>query len=300
MDSKKDSVNIIKLILIVLAMATVWIAVGNGPVLSDGKESISLVDFKSFYAWSVMVSISLWLVLIKKNANITIGLSILTYIWTWYVVNDLVVKFPQAKLTIGMSFYIFLSSALFLIISLFFNNKKKDVKAETSQQELSNALNNNFDENNLIFTNYINGIKGMPINTPILLVNNISDNTFDLIYNLSNNENDSKTIKYPRGTIKNITYDTRIKMQNANKKVEENESKSVLLSAVMLGGTPLLQFMGNSGFEFLFNSLSNNYDKVNYNAYYEITIETIINNQEDKLVISTETNPEEFINRIIK
>ena len=68
----------------------------------------------------------------------------------------------------------------------------------------------------------------------------------------------------------------------------------------MFGGKPLLHIMGSKGFEFLFNTLSENYDRVDYNTYYEITIDTLINNQEDKLILTTDKNPEEFIKQTSK
>ena len=281
--------------MITLSMITVSIAIGAGPVLVSNKGSVSLLSFESFYIWTIMISISLWEIWVKKNANITIILSILTYIWTWYLANEMIEVITEVKITMTTSFYIYLSSAIFLIMALFFNNKNKEgQKQETTKQN----LNNNLNENNFIFTNFITGIKEIPLNTTILLVNNIPDNSFDLIYNITNNAEDNKIIKCPTMTIKNITYDTRIKMQSTNQKPEENYTKSILLSAVMFGGTPLLQLMGNSGFNFLFNSLSGNYDKVNYNTYYEITIETIINNQDVKLIVTSEINPEEFIKQI--
>ena len=39
----------------------------------------------------------------------------------------------------------------------------------------------NFDEKKIIFANYVSGIKGMPLNTTVLLVNNVPNNSLDLI-----------------------------------------------------------------------------------------------------------------------
>ena len=82
-----------------------------------------------------------------------------------------------------------------------FFRKNKDVN-QKENEPISNDNPNNFNENYLIFTNYVTGIKGMPLYTPILLVNNIPDNSLDIIYNLSNNKDDNKTIKYPMSVIK--------------------------------------------------------------------------------------------------
>ena len=163
--------------------------------------------------------------------------------------------------------YIYYSSALFLIISLFFNIK--NVESNKPQNEtLTNG--DNIDKNNFLFTNIILGFKEIPYYTTILLVNNISDKTLDLIYTIDNNK---QIKKIPLDAIKNITYRDKVKVSNSMKKVEENETKSVLLSAVVFGGNPLMQLAGNSGFNTLFETLSNNYDKVDYNVEYEINIE---------------------------
>ena len=87
-------------------------------------------------------------------------------------------------------------------------------------------------------------------------------------------------------------------MNNFSKKVEDNETKSILLSTVVFGGNPAMLLLGKEGFNSLFNSISNNYDKIDYSAYYEITIDTLINGIETKLVLTSEKNPEQFINQI--
>lgn len=86
--------------------------------------------------------------------------------------------------------------------------------------------------------------------------------------------------------------------KNSNKKIEETETKSMLLSAVVFGYNLLMQLVGNSGFDSLFNSVSNNYNKVSYDTYYEIVIETIINDQDIKWIFHTDTNPEIFIKKL--
>lgn len=228
-------------------------------------------------------------------------MSILTYLWTCYLANQVIILIPTVKISIGIHFYIYLSSSIFLIISLFINNKKEISEKEESsyQQVANNPDNNTFNEDNFIFTNFLMGVKEIPLNTKILLVNNIPDRTLDLIYTVNSNEKASKTIKLPIDTIKNISFDAKIRMQNINKKVEETETESILLSTVVFGGSPLLRLAGNNGFNALFSSLSNNYNKVNYNTYYEITINTLINNQEVKLLFTAEKNPEEFTQRIL-
>ena len=87
-------------------------------------------------------------------------------------------------------------------------------------------------------------------------------------------------------------------MQNNSNKIESNETKSMLLSAVAFGGHPMLQLAGNSAFNSLFDGLSNNYDKINFNSYYEITIEAFINGEEIKFILDTYSNPDIFIKQV--
>ena len=150
-------------------------------------------------------------------------------------------------------------------------------------------------EGNVLFTNFISGVKGIPLNTIMLLIDDTPNKSLNFMYNIDGN----KIMKFPIETIKNITFKSRVRMQNSDKKVEENETKSMLLSAAVFGGNPLMQFAGNSGFNSLFESMSNNYDKVDYDSYYEITIEATINNQDFRIVLTSDTNPEEFINKIL-
>lgn len=204
------------------------------------------------------------------------------------------------QISIGIHFYIYLSSVVFLILSLFFNDKKEiSSNPNDNPQQVTNNSNNELNENYFVFTYFLTGIKEIPLNTIILLVNNKSDNSLDLIYSLNNNDKDSRTIKLPIDSIKDISFVGRVRMQNSNKKIDENETKSALLSAVVFGGSPILQLAGNSGFNSLFNSLSNNYNKVDYNAYYEITIKTSMNNQDLNLILTTDTSPEIFIKKIL-
>ena len=153
-------------------------------------------------------------------------------------------------------------------------------------------------ENNFIFTNYISGIKGMPFDTTILLVNNGVDHTLDFIYNLTNQEQDNQTIKIPINGIADISSRTRVRMQNEESKVVDNTTKSLLFSAVVFGGNPLLQMAGSAGLDRLFGSLSNDYSKVDYQSYFEIRMKATIQNQEFSITLKTEVNPEEFIQKI--
>ena len=177
---------------------------------------------------------------------------------------------------------------------MFLFGKKKEV--EENNEIISN--NNDFNNDDLIFGSFITGIKEIPYNTLILLVNDLPLNSINIIYNTSGIENDNNTFVLPLSNIKNISFTPRVTMQNQPKKPENNETKSILLSAVVFGGNPLIQVLGNNMFNKMFNTMSNNYNKINFNEYFEINIDAVINGENTRLIINTDNSPETFIKQI--
>lgn len=292
-----NSYKTFKILFIILSIIVVAFTLTGYMLTSKEGGAIPLTSFESFYVYVIAIAISLYMVINNKNANIMIFLSLLTYVWTYYLVQQIIEYITDVNIIIEPFFYIYLSSAIFLIISLFFNDKKQINKnISTNFQNPNINIANNLNKNNFIFASFILGLKGIPLNTEVLLVNNVPDNSLDLIYAIDNN---NQTIKLPIGTIKNISYKISMRIQNISKKTESNETKSMLLSAVVFGGNPMLQLAGNSAFKSLFDGISNNYDKVNFNTCYEITIETLIDGQEIKFILNTDTNPEEFTKQIL-
>lgn len=66
----------------------------------------------------------------------------------------------------------------------------------------------------------------------------------------------------------------------------------------MFGGNPLMQYLGNSGFNSLLNSLSINNDRVKLSQEFEIIIEVLIDNNLQRIVLISSNNPKNFINQI--
>ena len=147
----------------------------------------------------------------------------------------------------------------------------------------------------LIFCGLVMGIKGVPFNTEILLVNNIPDSTLDIIYAV---DKVNQTIKIPVSNVKNVSFVSKVRMQNTGKRVESHEMKSALLSAALFGGNPILQMAGTGAINSLFDDLSSNYDKVNFSAYYEMSVEAVVDGIEKEFVFNTDTNPEVFVNQV--
>ena len=296
MSKEKRKINYIKVILLILSFLLVVFST-TGQIIISSKGSVSIMQFESFYLYIVTIIASIYLIINNKNANMPIIIKLLSYLYTYYLVHETIKRVVEVKTTLGISYYIYMISSMFVLLSLFFNNKEKDL---TKENEVNHNVDKEIDKNNFLFTNFLTGLKGIALNTTILLINDNTDKTINMVYKDINNENNNLNIKIPIVNIKDISYISRVKMQNTSKKIEENSTKSALLSAAMFGGSPLLQLAGTTGLNNLFNSLSNNYEKVNYNSYYEITINTVINNIETKLIFTTDNNPEEFINLVNK
>lgn len=295
-NTDSNSYKTLKVLFIIISIIVVAFTLTGYILTSKEGGAVPLTSFESFYVYIITVSISLYMVVNNKNANVMIILTIATYIWTYCLVQQMIKYITDVNIIIEPLFYVYLSSAIFLVISLFFNDKKIDKNVKTNFQNLNNNVADSLDKNNFLFANFILGLKEIPFNTEILLVNNITDNSLDLIYAVDNN---SKTIQLPIEKVKNISYKTSMKMQNISKKTESNETKSMLLSAVVFGGNPMLQLAGNSVFNSIFDDISNNYEKVNFNSYYELVVEILIDGQEIKLTMNTDAYPDNFVKQLL-
>ena len=157
----------------------------------------------------------------------------------------------------------------------------------------------NINENNILFTNFVTGINGIGYDRVVLISKNETDKSLDLIYNTTNDIKDNVTIKLPLSTIKDININTKVGILNHTHKTQENETKGMLLSAAFLGGNPMLQGLGNEAIPKVLDVLSNNYDKVDYDNYYEIIIKTVINGEDVELKFTVDNNPEKFFKDIL-
>jgi len=287
----KNNNNLFSILFLTISVVLVLVCTTQ-PIITSPKGAVSLTSFESFFAYIIAIVISIYMIVNNKKATGILIFSLFTYIWTYFLVYQMIEYITDLTLSIEPIFYLYLSSALFLLFSLFFHINKKT-------NELSNndsPILNNLDKNNFLFTNFVLGTANIPYDTTLLLVNNTIDNTLDLIYNINNN---NQVIKLDKNSIKNIYYKTNITMQNVSKITPLHETKSILLSAVVFGGNPIAQYIGSDVFNDLFDDITNNYDKVNFNTDYEIIIETIINNEEIKFILNTKNNPEKIIKLIL-
>ncbi len=150
-------------------------------------------------------------------------------------------------------------------------------------------------ENDLLFTNYTVGYKGIPFGATALLINNKPNNTLDLMYN---DNGINTTINIQKNDIKNISYSNRPITINSQKQPANYEVENAMLAAALFGGNPILQMTAGDTFNKLQDIFTNNYDKVKFDVEFEIEINCLINNEEKEIVLTSKTNPEEFINSI--
>ncbi len=299
-EKTKSGNNTIKIAFIVISFIVAVFSAFRGYVVTTVEgEVLGLTSLTPFYLYTGCMFIAFYMAKKNKNiiANIMIIISILTYGWTFLFVQYLINKATDIHVIIHPYFYIYLSSAVFLLPALFFNDKKEVIKKveETQEPPISSELAESLNKDNFVFAKFILGLKEIPYNTEALLVNNITDNTLDIIYVLDSN---NQTIKIPISNLKSISSKPSMRMQSTAKKVDDNENKGILLSAVVFGGNPLLQLAGNSLFTNMLDGTTKNYEKVNYNTFYEITLEALINNEETKFMLSSDLNPDKFINLV--
>ena len=279
-----------KLIFILLSFIIVMFSSAEAIVVSN-KGSANLLTFESFYAYLVIIVFAIYNILKNKKSNLLIVLALLTYVWTYFLIQQMINNITDVNITISNNFYLYLSSSVFLLFSLFINDNKKK---ETIEKLSSSG--NDFGDSLFLFTSFVLGVKEIPFDSEVLITNNLEENTINLIYRINNS---NQNFQIQKNKIKNISCTSRARTAIKNKEVEDNETKSLLLSAVMFGGNPIVQTLGNDGFNMLFNTLSNNYDKVEFNVEYEIIIEYLMDNQLKRIVVVSKMNPKKFLDNIL-
>ena len=152
-------------------------------------------------------------------------------------------------------------------------------------------------ENDLLFTNYTVGYKGIPFGAKVLLINNKASKTLDLIIN---DNGINSTINIQKENIHNVSYSNRTITVNTQKQPTNYEVENAMLAAALFGGNPIIQLAAGDTFNKLQDIFTNNYNKVKYNIEYEIEIKCSINNEEKEIVLTSKTNPEDFITNIKK
>ena len=101
-------------------------------ILTSSTGGVSLTLFESFYAYLILMAISLYCIFKNKKANIFLIISLLTYLYTYYLANQMVNILTDIKITLEPTYYIYFSSAIFIMISLFLNEQKNQNNSSTN------------------------------------------------------------------------------------------------------------------------------------------------------------------------
>ncbi len=129
-----------KLIFILLSFIIVMFSSTEAIVVSN-KGSANLLTFESFYAYLVIIVFAIYNILKNKKSNLLIVLAMLTYAWTYLLIQQMINNITDVNITISNNFYLYLSSSVFLLFSLFINDNKK----EETIEKLSSS-GNDFDD----------------------------------------------------------------------------------------------------------------------------------------------------------
>jgi len=149
-------------------------------------------------------------------------------------------------------------------------------------------------ENEILFTTYTVGYKGIPYGSTVLLLNNSKDKTLEIVYE---SEGQRNIIPVQLSNLKNISFSTRPVTVNVDEKyIDYDERSSLIAFAVFGGGLPYM--IGSDVLSKTQKLFTPNYNKVQYNTEYEIEIECTINNEEKDIFLVARENPELFIETI--
>lgn len=145
----------------------------------------------------------------------------------------------------------------------------------------------------ILYVNKLSGLKGVPFNTFILLVNDHSKNNLTINYEV---EGEFKTETISRTKIKEVGYVSRVQMDAKVEAVSE-ELKNKLAANALFGDHPLNKVLGANVVNYNVVHTIENKEVKGLNTNYEITI-TYINEEDEsqRLMFGTSEDPEKFIN----
>ncbi len=144
----------------------------------------------------------------------------------------------------------------------------------------------------ILYVTKLSGLKGVPFNTFILLVNDHSKNNLTINYEM---DGEIKVDTISRSKITNISFNMRVQFDN-NKDDYTEEHKNNLAKGATFNGFPLLQVLGANTSNYAITPEVEQ-ASIDLNNYYEITL-TYLNeeNESQRILFGTEDNPEKFIN----
>ena len=145
----------------------------------------------------------------------------------------------------------------------------------------------------ILYVNKVSGFKDVPFNTLMLLVNDHANNNLTINYTI---DGDQKIDTISRSKITEVTCNSRMQMEGTSK-APGPDMKDTLSSFALFSGHPVKNYNHAQVVGGAIDAFSNNYDKVELNTYYEITIAYLNEeNETQKMMFTTTENPDKFIN----
>lgn len=145
----------------------------------------------------------------------------------------------------------------------------------------------------ILYVNKVSGFKDVPFNTLMLLVNDHANNNLTINYTI---DGDQKIDTISRSKITEVTCNSRMQMEGTSK-APGPDMKDTLSSFALFSGHPVKNYIHAQVVGGAIDAFSNNYDKVELNTYYEITIAYLNEeNETQKMMFTTTENPDKFIN----
>lgn len=182
------------------------------------------------------------------------------------------------NIDLHLGFYLYVLSAIMLLISLF-------VKSDNSEVEDNKYDVEQLDRDSFLLCNMVLGVKEIPFNTLVLLKRD--DN--DLLINYQNGET-CNTYKIPLNTIVDIVLSQDMSIGNEDNSLD---GMSTVLAYSLFGGN-LIAAMGASE---IMNAVTDDYEKTEFKTCFVITIKYKNGDEESEIKVKAKKNPKEFIKK---
>ena len=187
----------------------------------------------------------------------------------------------------GLGFYLYILSAVILIISIFIKNNTDDV-------DKGNYNVDGIDKDSFILCNMILGIKEIPFNSLVLLKK--VDNALSIDFHNGDNVS-SHTIPLDSIIDMSISEDLSVShgdLMTLDVVNSDVASANILLAYSLFPGYPLASMGINS---FLDNLLAD-YEKTDVKTWFIITIKYKQNEEELEIRFKTSKNPKSFVDKL--
>lgn len=284
-----------KLLLVIVALVIFIVALFQKFIIFLGISGEVAKTYDTFgIKGTIFVEIGIIVIIYGYLKRNTIGsiigylLSLGGYSYTFFTLFKLLnsgvngKKFTDILTPVyGLGFYLYILSAVILIISIFIKNNTDDV-------DKSNYNIEGIDKDSFILCNMILGIKEIPFNSLVLLKK--VDNALSIDFHNGDNVS-SHTI--PLDSIIDMSISEDLSVSHGDLLTSNVTSANTLLSYSLLAGHPLAAMGANA----LLDNLTADYEKTDVKTWFIITIKYKQNEEELEIRFKTSKNPKSFVDK---